>query len=162
MKKIITIMTIIMLGITESVFGATMCVKNDTVSIILDPGIGNENNSTYGYSTANSTWWTGFPYGTIRGISACLSSSHGKSRGGYVAGLTDTNPDTNETATVVGGETNGLYCWCKMTHPAASLWVFRNSYSSASDCANGCASDCGNYARTFSGLRAGLFGSVRN
>ena len=162
MKKIITIMTIIMLGITESVFGATMCVKNDTVSIILDPGIGNENNSTYGYSTANSTWWTGFPYGTIRGISACLSSSHGKSRGGYVAGLTDTNPDTNETATVVGGETNGLYCWCKMTHPAASLWVFSNSRSSASGCAANCASDCGYYARNGSDLRAGLFGSVRN
>ena len=162
MKKIITMIAIIVFGVTESVFGATMCVKNDTISIILDPGIGNENNSTYGYSTAQSTWWTAFPYGTIRGISACLSSSHGKSRGGYVSGLTDTNPDTNETAAVVGGETNGLHCWCKKTHPAASLWVFNGSRSSASDCASGCASHCGFGARAYSDLRAGLFGSVRN
>lgn len=156
MKKIMMVFGIICL-MTKSVFGATMCVKNDTISIILDPGIAG---TSYSYNTASSTWWTWFPYGTIRGISACLSSNKGKSYGGYVAGLTDTNPDTGVTAPVVGGETNGLHCWCKMTHPASSLWVFADSRSSAVECAGSCANACGHLARVYSDFRAGLFGSV--
>ena len=150
------IMTIIMMLITMPVFAATMCVKNDTISIVLDPAIGDTSNSTYSYNTAQSTWWTAFPYGTIHGISACLSSNYSQSLGGYVAQLTDNGER------VVGGETNGLYCWCKMTHPAVSLWVFNNSYSSADVCAGHCAYNCGYNARYNSALRGGLFGSVRN
>lgn len=150
----------IMIMLTNSAFGATMCVKDDVMSIVLDPGIGSTTTATYGYSTAESTWWTAFSYGTIRGISACLSSNYGQSLGGYVAQLSDTNPDTNESARVVGGETNGLHCWCKMTHPAVSLWVFNVSYSSADECAGYCADGCGSRARYSSALRGGLFGSV--
>ena len=134
---------------------ATMCSKNDTITIMLDPSIGDSSNSTYGYSTAQSTWWTAFPYGTVRGISACLSSKYGQSLGGAVADLHDNN------ALVVGGETNGEHCWCKMTHPAASLWVFRNTFSSASDCASSCAYRCGYDVQAYSAMRSGLFGSVR-
>ena len=152
MKKV---MMIIALMIPITGWGATMCSKNDTITIMLDPSVGNESNSTYGYSTAQSTWWTAFPYGTIRGISTCLSSNYGKSRGGYVADLHDNGE------LVVGGETNGEHCWCKMTHPAASLWVFCYTFSSASDCADYCARFCGYYVRSLSVMRSGLFGSVR-
>ena len=131
---------------------ATMCSKNDTITIMLDPSITGDG---YSYSTARSEWWTWFSYGTIRGISACLSSNYGKSRGGYVADLHDNNE------LVIGGEKNGEHCWCKMTHPAASLWVFYGTYSSASDCAINCARDCGNSVRNRSDMRSGLFGSVR-
>ena len=152
MKKLILIIALIMPMMAQA---ATMCSKNDTITIMLDPSVGNSTNSTYGYSTANSTWWTAFPYGTVRGISACLSSNYGKSLGGAVADLHDNNE------LVVGGETNGEHCWCKMTHPAASLWVFYSTYSSASDCAYYCASRCGSNVRGDSAMRSGLFGSVR-
>ena len=156
----------LIIGITDSVFGATMCVKNDTISVALDPSI---NGTNYSYSAANSTWWTWFTYGTVRGISACLSSKQGKSLGGaYTAGvLMDYDPDVEgataaDAVPVVGGEKNGLHCWCKMTHPAASLWVFRYSYSSRSDCESNCAYNCGYNVRYYADMRRGLFGSVRN
>ena len=152
MKKLLILIALI---IPTTLPAATMCSKNDTITIMLDPSVGNESNSTYGYSQANSTWWTAFPYGTIHGISACLSSNYSQSLGGYVAQLTDNGER------VVGGETNGEHCWCKMTHPAASLWVFYDSSSSASDCAYYCASYCGFYVRSYSDMRSGLFGSVR-
>ncbi|MBO4683329.1 MAG: hypothetical protein J5611_01990, partial [Alphaproteobacteria bacterium] len=39
-------------------------------------------------------------------------------------------------------------------------WVFRDSYSSASDCAGGCAGYCGRGVQRYSGFRSGVFGSV--
>ncbi len=152
MKKIFLFVFIGIMSAFSS-HATTMCVNNDVVSVVLDPSIAGTN---YSYNTAQSAWWTWFPYGTIRGISACLSSNYDQSRGGAVAQLTDNG------ARVVGGETNGLYCWCKMTHPAASLWVFAYTISSDSGCANYCAYFCGSGVRNDSGMRGGLFGSVRN
>ena len=148
MKKLIIIIALMIPMLAQS---ATMCSKNDTITIMLDPSIAGTN---YSYNTAQSTWVTWFPYGTIRGISACLSSAHGKSMGGYVADLHDNNE------LVVGSETNGAHCWCKMTHPAASLWVFRYTFSSPAACAGACAGYCGNRVRDYSDMRSGLFGSV--
>ena len=149
MKKLLILIALIIPTILPA---ATMCSKDDTITIMLDPSI---NGTNYSYNTAQSTWWTWFPYGTIRGISACLSSNYGKSLGGYVADLHDNNE------LVVGGETNGAHCWCKMTHPAASLWVFDYTFSSASACAYYCANYCGDSVRSNSVMRSGLFGSVR-
>ena len=153
MKKIFALIMIITALPT---FAATMCVKDDVVSIVLDPGIGSSTTATYSGSGVTTQWTTSFSYGTIRGIAACLSSNYGQSMGGYVQQLSDNGER------VVGGETNGLHCWCKMTHPAVSLWVFYDSYSSAGECARYCAYNCGNIARNYSALRGGLFGSVRN
>ena len=157
MKKILIILCL--MTPIASFADSTMCVNNDAVSILLDPSIAGTDSS---YNTAQSTWWAWFPYGTVRGISACLSSNYSKSMGGYVSKLEDTNPATGVTSRVVGGETNGMHCWCKMTHPAASLWVFRNTYSSDSVCALDCAHYCGGRVRDNSVMRGGLFGSVRN
>lgn len=148
MKKLIIIIALMVPMVAP---GATMCSKNDTITIMLDPSIGG---TGYSYSQAQSTWWTWFTYGTVRGISACLSSAYGKSMGGTVSDLHDNNE------LVIGGETNGQYCWCRMTHPALSLWAFRYDGGSASHCAANCAYYCGYNVRDSSVLRAGLFGSV--
>jgi hypothetical protein len=39
-------------------------------------------------------------------------------------------------------------------------WVFHYSYSSASDCAGGCAYYCGRSVQSYSDFRSGVFGSV--
>ena len=139
------------------VHGATMCSKNDTVTIMLNPQIGG---TVFKPQENSSTWWTSFSYGTVHGISACLSSKYGKKQGGTISQLTDTNPNTNESARVVGGEANGKYCWCKMTHPALSLWVFNNEQELASSCASNCAYHCSINVYYISDLRTSLFGSI--
>ena len=142
MNKVIYLLIGVLLSMPAG--ATTMCALEDTTAVILDPSI----NGTGYTSDANTfTWNITFPYGTIYGVAACLSVNGG-SRGTI-------NPDLD----AVGGEKEGGYCWCKMTHPAYSRWVFNNSYS-ASSCPSNCAIYCGNYAQGSAALRGGLFGSV--
>ena len=149
-KKIIAIglYVFICIGAANAV---PMCAQTTTTATVLDPNIAG---LSYDYNNSLSLWTVSFPYGTINGVSACLSSNYDKSFAGTVSQLTDNG------ARVVGGETNGEYCWCKMTHPAVSLWAFTYSSSSASVCASYCALNCGYGVQNDSSLRAGLFGSV--
>ena len=137
------------------IFATTMCAINDSVAVILDPTIagtaGNTLDSTLG------TWYATFPYGKIYGISACIDTNWGKSIGGYVETLTDTNGNRMQ-----GNEKLGQYCWCKLTHPVASRWVyFSNSASQGGNCADWCLSKCGERSMKTQSLRVGLFGSVQ-
>jgi len=150
MKKIMIFIISVMLPVC-GVNAAQMCAENTTTTIVLDPSIGGIG---YTYDLPTWTWETRFPYGSINGIAACVNTGEGKTRGDTVAGLTEGgNP-------VVGGEGVGKYCWCKMTHPAVSLWAFDYTSGSASECASNCTYYCGYYVRYDSSLRAGLFGSV--
>lgn len=155
MKKIVIMLLMLMPMVGAN--ATTMCAANDTVAVVLDPSIGLNSNS---YDAESGRWLTWGSYGTVHGISACVNVGQGKSRGNTVARLTDTN--NNETNLVVGSERYGGYCWCRMTHPAVSLWTFLNGYGSASNCASGCARDCSSNLRAVSSFREGLFGSVRN
>ena len=146
---------ILMLMSIGPAWATTMCAANDTVAVVLDPSVGMTN---YNKDVGLGTWWVWGPYGTVHGISACLNV--GESMGNTVARLTDTN--NGETNLVVGSEKYGRYCWCRMTHPAVSLWTFNYMFSSASVCASRCMDYCGDNVRSNSSLRAGLFGSVAN
>ena len=129
----------------------TMCVQNDNVAVVLDPSVAG---TTYTYDNALGRWDTTFPYGHVIGISACINTS-----GSYGVAKSQLKDGEND---VVGGEVTGPRCWCKMTHPAVSLWVFNYSASSASGCASNCTSYCGFSVQYSSDFRAGLFGSVAN
>ncbi len=154
MKKIfICVLTIMM---TMSSYATTMCAADDTVAVVLDPSV---SITSYTYDNTMGTWKAWSAQGTVHGISACLNSNQGKSRGGTVARLTDTNNE-GETNLVVGSEKYGRYCWCRLTHPVSSLWAFGYDNGSASDCASYCTIYCGAYVRDYAALRGGLFGSV--
>ena len=148
MKRII--MMLIMM-ITIPTHATTMCAANDTVAVVLDPSLSitnyTQNNTEFTFSFWNAQ-------GTYYGIAACLSSAKGRGQGGYVSRLTDTI--NGETKLITGSEKNGTYCWCRLTHPVSSRWVF-NRLDSA--CVSDCASSCGSNARR-DALRGGLFGSV--
>lgn len=132
----------------------TMCAINDSVPIILDPSI---NQNEYGYDKTTGTWWVQFPYGRISGISACLKKS--SSPGRTVAGLQDTD-DNGQLRTIIGSEKYGDNCWCKMTHPAFSLWTYNlYVYGGYGTCKNNCEELC---AKKNYEIRQGLFGSVSN
>lgn len=133
----------------------TMCVANDTIAIVLDPTIGYVSCG----ALTDTSWKAGFPYGTIYGISACLSSNFGKSRGDVVIGLQDNG------IPVHGGErnfdaNNNSFCWCKITSPVMSGWIFyeRTSYSA---CTSSCAGYCSNaFCRNVSNFRFNAFNTL--
>ena len=142
MKKILCVLCML---ITLPVYATTMCALEDTVAVILDPSI---TGTGYTRDDNTMTWTVTFPYGTVYGVAACLSVKGG-SQGA-----------TNATLTAGGGEREGQYCWCKVSHPVSSLWAFASDVGSAAGCASSCPRSCGNYVRSNVALRAGLFGSV--
>ena len=160
MKKAMIIIFMLMIPCVG--WGLTMCVRDSSLVVSLDPSIGG---STNGNNAAEMLWWAEFSYGRIYGEATCLSEAEGGKPSGSMGVYTNTNGNMLPQDTPAGlrnQDADGndrIYCWCKMTHPAYSRWVFTNS-SSASDCASNCAYGCGCYARSNAALRSGLFGSV--
>lgn len=140
MKKGV-ILTIVGAVMTTATYAGTMCSNNDYLTVVLDPTI---EGTTYTYDAAAMTWKTVFPYGNVSGISVC----------------NDTSGSWGGSTTTEQLETGGVMCWCKMTHPAVSLWVFSDANSSSSACAFYCAFYCGIYVRIYSDFRSGVFSSV--
>ena len=122
-------------------------------------------------------WITRFADFDVRGASVCSNITPPDSMKydqsyegetyyniGYIAS------DSNDISTLNGqwtSQTGGgtlasdeYHCWCKLTSPAASPWVFDGTGSSASDCALDCASDCANFVRIAARFRGAVFGSV--
>ena len=160
MKKIVLILCLFM---TIPVMATEMCARNDTIVIPLDSNVGGTSN---GNNAAEATWWAIFSYGRIYGLSTCLSAAEGGKPSGSMGVYTNDKgqmlPQDEALAGRTGQDADGNdrgYCWCKMTHPAYSRWVFRRSHS-ASACASLCALYCGNDAQSSAALRSGLFGSV--
>jgi len=150
MKKLIISSLIAMF--CASAGATTMCATDDTLAIVLDPVINGTANS---FNTDLFEWSATFSYGTVWGIATCVDTSGAPNTA--VEELRDSN---GEIAT--GGERTGRYCWCQLSHPAKSRWVFRNVNSSVADCVFNCASNCGANVRDNSAFRAGLFGSLGN
>ena len=132
-----------------------------------DGSSGSENADGLSNGEWTATW---NQYGTVRGMAQC-SSRPASDPWTWDYDLDDNvytlQPD-GTTSTLPDAE--GANCYCKMTGftdtdgnttPAASLWVFTYTGSSASECAGNCANDCGDYVRGDSGFRSALFGSVQ-
>ena len=161
MKKVIYLLVGVLLSLPA--IATEMCARNDTIVIPLDSNINGTGN---GNNAAEATWWAIFSYGRIYGVSTCLSAAEGgKPSGGQGSYTNDKGqmlPQDEALAGRTGQDADGNdrgYCWCKMTHPASSRWVFFNS-NSASACASNCARNCGSNAQGNAAVRGGLFGSV--
>lgn len=141
-----------------------MCARDDTMVLVFDKDVGA---SGLGSSATEWTWWVNFAYGRIAGEVTCLSVAEGLGRisgqGAYYGtgdysktfieaepGLKGTDSDGNDRK----------YCWCKMTHPVSSRWVFSSAYANSSACASSCANNCANIVHVFPAMRGGMFNSV--
>ena len=160
MKKILCVLCVL---ICVPAIATEMCARNDTIVIPLDSNV---NGTSNGYNVAESTWWAVFSYGRIYGLATCLSAAEGGKPSGSMGSYTNSDgkmlPQDEALAGRTGQDPDGNnrgYCWCKMTHPASSRWVFLYSIS-ASYCASYCANNCGDYVLRYAALRGGLFGSV--
>ena len=67
---------------------------------------------------------------------------------------------TSDNITTIATSNANLYCWCKMTSPAVSRWVFVGSTGGSDYCANTCAAQCANFARSNAIFRSALFSNL--
>ena len=162
MKKILCVVLICMASVVAN--ATDMCARNDTMVFVFDKDIKGTSN---GNNATEWTWWTGFAYGRVSGDATCLSAAEGLGRttgrgayygtGDYANMFIDVEPGLHGTDSD-GNERK--YCWCKMTHPFSSRWVFNDANASASSCVSSCAAYCGRYVQANAAMRGGVFGSV--
>ena len=121
-------------------------------------------------------WGTMFPYNTgitynttctdvscgkeVRGISACVQATfNGYGRGVHVPSteteLITTLNQAYETGKN-GDAPNNAHCYCKLSAPYTSDWVYRNAYQ-AGNCASRCAFACATDVQGLGGMRGALF-----
>ena len=161
MKKILCVVLICMASVVAN--ATDMCARNDTMVFVFDKDV---NGTSNGSNATEWTWWTSFAYGRISGDATCLSAAEGLGRttgmgayygtGEYANTFIDVEPGLHGTDSD-GNERK--YCWCKMTHPFFSHWVFCSAYPSASNCVSSCASYCSNISSN-AARRGGVFESV--
>ena len=161
MKKLFFILSLIVPAIATA---QTMCVRDKSLVISLDKGVGGTGS---GSNASEMIWWTDFSYGRIYGEATCLSAAEGLGRtagtGAYYG--VEEYADTPITAEVGlnGKDDNGnerKYCWCRATHPVSSRWVLSRATASVSNCTSLCANLCGDAVRDTADMRGGVFGSV--
>ena len=144
----------------------TMCVRDKSLVISLDSGI---SGTDYGHNPSEWIWWVDFSYGRIYGDATCLSAAEGLGRtsgmGKYYGidnyASTFIDVESGLSGTDVNGDAR-LHCWCRVTHPIFSHWVYGSNtvYYSATDCKSKCPDNCANRHRAYSQIRFGTFGSV--
>ena len=133
-----------MILIQLSRFPATnpLFLENDTTAIILDPSV-----EGTGHTATEKAWTVTFPNGnTVSGVAACKSIS-----GIWGRAYPNYNFDL---------ETDGANCWCRMTNPTRSAWVYDIERTTASECASICASVCAYGVSSYAGIRGGLYSSA--
>ena len=143
-----------------------MCARDDTMVLVFDPQV----NGSGSGNTVEWTWFTVFPYGRVAGEATCLSKDEGLGRttgqGAYYGEGDYAKSFIDATAGLKGLDNNGnerMYCWCRMTHPVLSKWVYNISYSTADKCKSDCVNHCGKNVPSFGqtlNLRVGAFNSI--
>lgn len=131
--KHLFILTLLLMSIgARAADTATVCVETDTP------------NGCDGVGGATSDWEIYCPiwkaaggldhFLTRKGIGVCASES------GSSGTATENAPEVSTALS------DNYHCWCKMTHPAVSKWMYLQQYTGALDGrtpAQMCAEDCG-------------------
>ena len=105
-------------------------------------------NSYYNKTDWAATCTTNGVSTPISGIGICSSTKDASQF------ATATELDTSSTSD------DNTHCWCKMTSPAVSRWVFDRSYSLAGNCARPCAYRCAYLVQSNASFRSAMFGSL--
>jgi len=155
MKKRQSLVLTIAAVLPIATYGATTCIPSGIYFAVLNP----DANGTV-YSTSGYDWVVNFDYTTggrynnttthVTGIASCSE----------VAGTTDSSTG----APGMSAATTGPNCWCEMTAPLASDWVFSGTTytgdTADNDCTSGCATVCANRLATTTTFRTTIYGTV--
>ena len=128
MKKIFLIMGITL--ISFNAFATQMCARRDTTVIPLDGSVGQTGNS---HNADERMWWAFFKYGTVYGLTTCLSVPEIQEyvptwtgSGTHPIIPTDIDELYGRSGTYIdsdGVEHIRKYCYCKTIHPMSSQWL---------------------------------------
>ncbi|MBQ0013544.1 MAG: hypothetical protein KBS86_03185 [Proteobacteria bacterium] len=117
---------------------------NDSVHSWLGPD--SYNASKYGLTQDNTWGLTLYTGDKIKGEALCSSTDGTYAKPG--------NPDE------AFDEDTSQYCWCRMTSPAVSRWVFFGDDDFSIFCAHRCVDYCASFVHDVSDFRSVVFGSV--
>ena len=170
MKKLSLILALIM--VASNANATQMCARRDTTVIPLDgiPGGQNVNGKTYWNDRWEWVWYAQFEYGRIYGAATCLSLQDVRDIQGdqsltnYVSTLVTDEDEIQGRDEYYNGDTSKTeyerkFCYCKLTHPMSSRWVFQRS-NNATYCSLDCAYNCAINAFGDVGWRSALFRAV--
>ena len=133
MKKHLLITGLICMAINPPAMAVTKCVKQPSSSSTC---------SNYSSERGQSNWSATCDGVSVQGVAFCGSQDGGSTGATTTAVTTGTTDDSNK------------YCWCKMTSPAVSRWVFIAAQASPIICDYQCAAICSNGVRIQSVLSA--------
>jgi hypothetical protein len=147
MKKIITI-TAVIIGMTSGA-KAVVCMPSAYTAPTSCSNYTNARAADAGDTvlpTGNWMVWgcSGGSVSRFAGISYCSSTDDEQ------ASYSEGEP----------GSSSGKYCWCALTSPAASAWVYLSGYGSANLCSQDCAYYCAKVSQGPASLRRTLFSAL--
>ena len=120
-----------------------------TTAIILDPSVAGENSTT---NSESGTWSVTFSYGIVSGVVSCNG----------LTGVNGTAYPEYSNQIIVGYQNDQKNCWCRMTSPVRSAWVFRLAYETTSDCTSRCVSHCSDVVRDYENYRKAFYATAGN
>ena len=137
MKKYL--IAVLLLFIPCVTYALTMCARDNSLVISLYPGSTLKDIS---YNLAEYTWSGTFDSGTILGEATCLGQAEGGWPSPVNPGCVVNSNGNRVDSSIPKGFGKGQFCWCRMTHPGFSSWVFAANHNSAGTCVTSCAKSC--------------------
>ncbi len=131
--------------------------ENARASVVRGDGVNIDGTATefkgldgfYGSGASEGDWSVQFPYGSVAGMSMCVSDSEN---------VEEAYSDWNSGGRSQSGF-NGENCYCVMSFPVRSEWKFlyRNTGGESGRCAQFCTQNCAHAVRYNSDFRVELF-----
>ena len=129
-----------------------ICMRNTLTMLVIDQ----DKNGTISENNASTrSWAVEFDYNMfsdnssryaseIVGNTACIDISVKSALAGNNSNAGAATPGDANTYLRVEDYDTGTHCWCKMSGPVTSYWVYLKTYDSADTCASECTSYCVN------------------
>lgn len=145
MQKILSISAV--LGVLcGAAYGATTCIHNQTPVFIIKKSVDPTSVSSDADSMTFSLRFdydlvpNNSSYRTLDGMATCNEISTDTAGDNVVLGAANTHLRASNADV-------GTMCWCQLTGPITSWWVYLRQYSDDASCASSCARDCASAIR---------------
>ncbi len=143
MIKHIYAIPVAVIAVCSVAHGATTCIHNQTPVFVIQKSVtptsvsSNASDNTFELRFDYDLMPGNSSYRTITGMATCNEITTDTSDGAISQGGANTHLRAS-TADV------GTRCWCQLSGPITSWWVYNREFSDDAACAAGCASDCAN------------------
>lgn len=152
----------LMLVLTCNVAHAVaMCAQPDIVTLVVKKDVlpisvsVNDADMTFELEFDYDLMPTNLPSHTVMGMASCNGIA--TNTAGKAVSRGDANTHLRASNTNIGSN-----CWCELTEPVTSWWVYYGAYSDDATCASSCVTDCANAIKnnTDGFLTSGIYGAI--